>query len=354
MQIDPAQPADVRRREEGLRFARRLYLPRTIGLALGFLCIAGGLWQQGAPKVAYALLAINTLVWPHVAWQLARASAIPHRAELRNLMVDSASGGLWMGVMGFNLVPSAVLMAMLAMDKAVVGGPRFLARCLAAQAVAALLGAAATGFTLRVLPSATVAELGSLPLLLFYPVAVGFTAHQLARKVRQQTALLETLSSTDGLTGLLNRLHWEPAAEAELRRCRRSGDKAAVLMVDIDHFKSINDTHGHVAGDEVIRCIAEILRNTLRAHDLAGRYGGEEFGNVLPSTDAAGAQALAERLRASVEASVLDREHAIRGTISIGVAELSPDDPSAQAWLSRADRALYRAKEGGRNQVASA
>lgn len=353
MPPDPTEPADERRREEGLRFARRLYAPRTIGLSLGFLCIGGGLWQQGAPAIAFVLLALNAFLWPQIALPLARSAANPYRAELRNLVIDSASGGLWIGYLGFSLVPSAVLVAMLAMDKAVIGGPRFLVRCLLAQAAAALLGAAAGGFQLR-FASSIPAVLASLPLLLVYPVAVGFTAHRLARRVREQSFVLETLSSMDGLTGLLNRMHWEAAVEAEMRRCRRTGGRAALMMVDVDHFKAINDTHGHAAGDEVIRGVAAALRSAMRLHDLAGRYGGEEFAVVLPSTDAAGAAALAERLRARIARAVLDRGRGLKATVSIGFTALAPADATAIEWIARADRALYRAKQSGRNRVEQA
>lgn len=353
MPPEPIEPAHERRREEGLRFARRLYVPRTMGLALGFLCIGGGLWQQGAPGIAYFLLALNAFLWPQIALPLARSAANPYRAELRNLVVDSASGGLWIGYLGLNLVPSAVLVAMLAMDKAVVGGPRFLARCLLAQAVAALLGAAAGGFQLR-FASSIPTVLATLPLLLVYPVAVGFTAHRLARRVREQTILLEMLSSTDGLTGLLNRVSWETALEAELRRCRRFDRRAAVMMVDIDHFKPINDTHGHAAGDEVIRAVGALLRDTMRVHDLPARYGGEEFCVLLPDTDAAGAMTLAERLRERVARAVLDARRGLRATVSIGVAELAPADGTRAEWVARADQALYRAKQSGRDRVEEA
>ncbi|HWA36896.1 MAG TPA: diguanylate cyclase [Burkholderiales bacterium] len=339
-----------RRLEEGLRFARRIYLPRTVGLGAGFVCIAGGLWQQDAAALAYVLLALNTLAWPHLAWPLARRSRNPYRAELRNLVVDSMSGGLWAGYLGFNLVPAAVLVGVLAMDKAVIGGPRFLARCFAAQALAALAGFALAGFELR-LASATPTVLASLPLLLIYPIAVGFNAHSLARRVRQQNLLLETLSSTDGLTGLLNRMYWEQAMAAEFARCRRHGQPSAVMMIDIDHFKAINDRHGHATGDEVIRCVAEMLRSATRGHDLVGRYGGEEFGVLLPGTDLEGAVVLAERVRRSVESEALDSHTGVRGTVSIGVAQLDPDDASHEAWISRADRALYEAKGAGRNRV---
>src|SRR5262245_51984741 len=119
--------------EEGGRFARRMYLPRVIGLGLGTICVGGGLWEVGAPIWVWALLIFNTLVWPHLAVRVAMASRDPFRAELRNLWLDSTCGGIWMAAVQFSLAPTAVLVAMLAMDKAAVGGMKFLARCLAGQ-----------------------------------------------------------------------------------------------------------------------------------------------------------------------------------------------------------------------------
>jgi diguanylate cyclase len=339
-----------RPRDEGLRFARRMYLPRIVGLALGALCIGGGLWQQGAPALAYALLLANALAWPHLAYPLARRSANPYRAELRNLMVDSASGGLWVAYMGFNLVPSAVLVSMLAMDKVSIGGLGFLGRCLAVQIGAALAVALLFGFELE-LATSMPAVLATLPLLVAYPATVGLTTYWLARRVRQQNRLLAALSSTDGLSGLLNKVHWEQAVAKEFARCGRIGHPSAVMMIDIDHFKAINDTYGHPVGDEVIRAVADILRDALRRHDIPARYGGEEFGVILPGTEAAGTAAIAERIRKRIEYSTLDALHRVRATVSIGIADFDARDAGHAAWIARADRALYAAKARGRNRA---
>jgi len=345
------QPIDQKRTlDEGLRFARRMYLPRTLGLALGAVCIGGALWQEGARPFAWAMLIVNALLWPHIAYPLARRSRNPYRAELRNLMVDSASGGAWAAAIGFNLVPSVVLVSMLAMDKVSIGGVRYLARCLAAQAALAAAVAIAPGFELH-LETNMAEALASLPLLICYPITVGLTTYRLARQVRRQNETLAALSSIDGLSKLLNRSHWEQVVANEFQRCRRIGHPSAVMMIDIDHFKAINDRHGHPAGDGVIRAVARILRDTLRFHDVPGRYGGEEFGIVLPGTDGPGSEAIGERVRGRIEAATLEAKHGVRATVSIGVAAFEPREAGYLEWIARADRALYAAKDAGRNRV---
>jgi diguanylate cyclase (GGDEF)-like protein len=177
---------------------------------------------------------------------------------------------------------------------------------------------------------------------------VSLTTHRLALLVRAQNRLLVTLSATDGLTGLPNHTAWHEAVEREFARARRVADSAAVLMIDLDHFKAVNDNHGHGVGDEVLRQVAGILRATLRVQDVPGRYGGEEFGVVLPGSDLAGAHVIAERIRRRIESSDFGR--GVRATASIGCAALATADASAANWVARADRALYRAKREGRNR----
>ena len=339
--------------ERGQRFARRMYVPRVLGLAAGAICVGGGLWQLGAPAWVWVVLFLQCFVWPHIAYPLAMRAKNPYRAERRNLVFDSAMGGVWVAAIAFNPVPSAVLVSMLAMDKAAVGGFRLLVRCLAAQAAAAVVVGMVAGFRFAG-ESSFVAQLAALPLLLAYPVTVGYTAYHLARRVRDQNVALAEMSSIDGLTGLLNRSHWERAVTAEFQRCRRIGHSSAVLMLDIDHFKRVNDEHGHAAGDAVLRQVAAIIRDTVRAHDAPGRYGGEEFGVVLPGIDAAGAEAIAERIRKRIEATVMDEPHGVRITVSIGYAAIRADDANYEAWVARSDKALYAAKAAGRNCSMSA
>jgi len=163
---------------------------------------------------------------------------------------------------------------------------------------------------------------------------------------------LESMSRTDHLTGLNNRGYWEERLAGEFRRFQRTRLAACSLIIfDIDHFKRVNDTYGHPAGDEVIRMTAQVLRENIRATDLAGRYGGEEFGVVLVDTPSDGAMILAERLRSNIEALTVRFDgREIRYTISLGIAQVSDETQTHSHWIECADKALYEAKRGGRNR----
>jgi len=165
-----------------------------------------------------------------------------------------------------------------------------------------------------------------------------------------KTPDLYTRAVQDGLTGLWTKRHFITQAQALMEASNRYGDPLCLIMVDVDHFKKVNDTYGHVAGDKVLKGVAEILKKKVRGGS-AYRYGGEEMAVLLPKADLDGAAQVAERLRAAIEA------HKIAGvkvTASFGVAqcEAGLDDPPA--FVEKADQALYRAKEGGRNRVVTA
>ena len=161
---------------------------------------------------------------------------------------------------------------------------------------------------------------------------------------------LEVLASTDSLTGLLNRRYFFERAELELSRLRRSQKQAGVLIVDVDYFKSVNDTYGHPAGDAVLVVIAKILKNNVRQHDLVARFGGEEFAIFLMDIDIERSITLAERMRKAIEKQkVIYKGNVIKATASFGLAMLTPESESIDTVLFDADKLLYEAKESGRN-----
>jgi diguanylate cyclase (GGDEF)-like protein len=162
------------------------------------------------------------------------------------------------------------------------------------------------------------------------------------------------LAATDPLTGLPNRRFFDEFAKLDMDRFLRFGDPSSLLMVDLDHFKNINDTYGHAVGDEVLRRVAALGKLVFRSGDLFARWGGAEFVCLLPRTDEWGAMLAAEKLRSAVEQlSIVSGGKAIPVTASIGVSSVDSDDRVMDNALLRADRALYRAKDGGRNRVRS-
>lgn len=167
-------------------------------------------------------------------------------------------------------------------------------------------------------------------------------------------ARIEKMAITDGLTGLYNHRHFQERLSLEFNRLSRLSTNLSLLLIDIDHFKKINDTYGHPAGDEVLRGVAGVIRDTIRSIDIPARYGGEEFAVLLPDTDMDGAIRMAERLRSSImnrRFSFNDKEIAV--TVSTGIATSPYDAKTKEELIGRADEALYRAKQSGRNRCLS-
>jgi len=335
-----------------LRFVARLYVLRMLGLALGACCVAAVLYQLHASPWLWALLACDCFAWPHIAARIARQSRDPRAAEIRNLQIDSALGGMWIALMQFNLLPSVVLAVMLSIDKVHVGGLRLLARTIAWQIAACALTVLVCGPHFAPQTS-TLEILATLPLLIGYPLAIGGAAHTLLRHMQELNRKLERLNRIDAMTGLLNRMHWQESVTHELHRFERTNQAATLLLIDIDQFKDINDDRGHSVGDEVIRAVAATIHESTRDIDICGRYGGDEFGVVLVNSTSASARVVAERIRARVAGLWFDHLPQLRFSVSIGIAEADHGMHDVRAWVERADVALYRAKARGRNRVAA-
>jgi diguanylate cyclase len=346
-----AEPLEQLRREsEPTRFPRRMAKLRALGLGLGFFCVAAVLREHDTLVWQWALLLFHGFAWAPLALLLALSSADPRRAELRNLTVDSALGGFWVAAMQINALPSVLLVTMLSVDKILVGGPEFLRRTAPIQALVFLFSWVALGRPFDPGTSLPV-TLACLPFMVAYPVALGIVVSRLEHRVRCQNRILHALNRTDLLTGLANRSLWMEAAMIELRRHERSDRPAALLMIDLDGFKAVNDRYGHAQGDEVLRRVAIAIEASIREIDTAARYGGDEFGVVLAETPERDALTVAERIREAVAAQVFERAPELRCTVSIGVAGVAADGSGIEGWFDRADAALYRAKDAGRNAV---
>jgi diguanylate cyclase (GGDEF)-like protein len=179
--------------------------------------------------------------------------------------------------------------------------------------------------------------------------------HGVTRDISERKALrleLELQAATDSLTGIANRRHFLSTAQKEIERCKRHGGSLSLLMLDIDHFKNVNDSFGHAIGDRALQAIAQTCGKELRSTDICGRLGGEEFALLLVETDLKKACGVAARILAQVEAIELFTENGrtVRLTTSIGVAEYRPQTETLSDLMVRADQALYKAKNTGRNR----
>ncbi|MCY4427753.1 MAG: diguanylate cyclase [Halieaceae bacterium] len=333
-------------------FAQQRHALRCFSMALAFPMLAAVLHQQQSPWQFWLLALSCSFLWPQLARYVVLRSAAPKRTEQRNLLTDSVLAGLWAPLLSWNLLPVLVMLTLVNVVNMVAGGWRLLRQGLLACGAGAFTGwvwavMVWPGYEPRIEPT-LLTLLATAPLLLLFPMALALLNFRRSLRLLRQRKELMQQSRIDGLSGLRNRKYWEDCVSREYERHKRSGSPLALIMMDIDQFKQINDRHGHRAGDLVIGQVSRLLANSVRTADLLGRYGGEEFGLLLPDTDLQGALHFARRLRLAV-AALLIQPGAIRCSISLGVAQVDADIEHYGQLIERADKALYDAKREGRN-----
>ncbi|SUA92947.1 sensor domain-containing diguanylate cyclase [Pandoraea pulmonicola] len=344
-------PAMRTQTKRGRDFSRRVLGLRSLGCALSAIAVYTAIRHAGASHLGYGIWALNAFLWPAFAHAIAMASPDPVSAERRNLLCDSAFGGGWVVAMQFSGAPSAVLVSVLLMHNASAGGYRLLRDGVLAMIGGGLVIGAIVGFAFK-----TVVDfselLASLPLLLIYPTLVGLTSFRLAKRLARSERTLRRISEQDDLTSLLNRRSWMRALTtcyADKRVGR--GGAASIALIDIDGFKEINDVHGHLQGDSLIRILSDVLVNQLGAQDVSGRYGGDEFCVLFDGQSAEKARRKLERVRAAFAEATRGLDASGSVTLSVGVANYDADLGSPTAWLALADGALYAAKRSGKDRV---
>lgn len=346
----PLTLLDKRKNRTASQLVKKIYIPRIIGLSLALVVIATSFWHSQVSIGSWVFLFFWSLIWPHLAFIIASRSPSPFKVEVKNLFIDAFVIGFFVPLMSFAPVPTAAIMSMhllslislLGFNKMALG---FFTE-LVGIAVAIFIFGYQVNFNNEISPI-----LASIPLLVIYPLFVGYTNYCLTRQLTSKQSDLRKLSRTDSLTGLYNRRF----CEEKLARCfslyQRVKTDSSLIFIDVDFFKVVNDTHGHVAGDTVLKNLATLILNSARATDYCCRYGGEEFCIVAPSLDKSGASRLAERLRVQVEESLLEESIPIKITISSGIAEINDSMNNYSDWLKCADDVLYQAKDSGRNKV---
>jgi diguanylate cyclase (GGDEF)-like protein len=356
------------------------YRMRGLSFAATFAGFAAQMSGKGYSEVVWALLALQFLVYPHLLYWHACRAANPLRTELRHLPVDSALLGIWAGVIGLPLWITFTMYVSTTVNNTVSRGWRG-ALVSSGVFVAGALAMTLPGGPILPLPETDPIALAlCVALLPLYLMAMGDISYYRNKKLREarqnleqgelallaanealraQLAEIDKLhnqlreqANRDSLTGLWNRRYLDSTLERELSRCKREGRPLALLMMDLDHFKQVNDTYGHAGGDEVLKQLGALLATHARAEDVPCRYGGEEFTLLLPNMPLDAAVERAEMLRTTFAAmKIRFGDFQITTTLSVGLAVYPEHGKLSDELTQRADRALYRAKVEGRNRV---
>ena len=355
------------------------YRIRMLAFALACVPIGLHIWPRGYGLAIWALFVVQFLIYPHLLYWRSRTSSDPKRSEAGNVILDSVALGAWVAGLGFPLWISVGLFLTILLNHAMTGGLPGMLLGLLAFAGGALASTAVIAFHVSTDTDGLV-TLFSIVALAAYLSLIGIESFRYARQLHEVQSTLDRQKMTleeantalhkqiekiddlqeklreqanrDSLTGLFNRRYLEGTLERERARCRREGAPLTMLMIDVDHFKMVNDDYGHQAGDEVLRVMGKLLLENARTEDIVCRYGGEEFLLVLPKMPLdVGLGRAAQLLKIFQEMTVSYGEMRIRTTVSIGVATTPQHADSAEALLKCADKALYQAKARGRNRV---
>ena len=348
------------------------YRLRAGSFAIMFASIVLHGWDKAYSPALWSLIALQLLVYPHLMYWRARRSPNSEQAEASNLVIDSLLFGLLVATLGFPLWITFTVYIASTLNITISRGTRGMLLSQLAFAGGVLVSITAFGWHLSPAtdwPATLLCLLGNT----VYMIAIGITAFARNRQLRktredlrlsEQTlthrlsdiqdlqAKLQEQATRDPLTGLYNRRFLDAIVGREIARCHRDNQYMVVMMIDVDHFKHVNDTYGHPGGDEVLKALSALLLEKARATDVPCRYGGEEFLLLLPGMTADIAMVRANQWRAGfAEKVTLFGEASIQATMSIGVAVYPAHGETLQALTRCADLALYRAKANGRNQV---
>ncbi len=349
------------------------HLNRSVSFLLAAVILTVHFQSTGASTAMWCFMGLQFVVGPHLQYAWACRSANPLVSEIRNMLLDNLGFGVWAVWLGFPLWITGLMVLCGCMNLAALRGTLGVGQALLATLVGGGLVAVSGGARPFAPDTSLTVSLMCMGTLGLYLVLFGRSTHQRTVvlndtrvKLRQSEqalqAQLEAVQSLqaqltdqanrDPLTGLYNRRYLNDSLQREFDRCARDGAPVSVLLVDLDHFKHINDRFGHRMGDEVLCRVSALLSQRMRTSDLCCRYGGEEFLLFLPEVGLEVALERAEAWRQLIEAQRWDVDGETFGvTLSIGVASYPSARMAPAALIERADQALYRAKADGRNRI---
>ena len=320
----------------GSRFVKRMYWMRILGTFLCFIPVLSVLIEHKRSVWLMILLGANAFIWPTVAWLRARTSPDPLAAEHQNLVFDAGAGGVWIAMMAVNPLPSVVIATILLADRLAAGGVRLLIKAALTMLGVFLVSWLTQGMEVDLLVTQQT-MLATLPLI--------------ALRLRVKSRELERIAMLDPLLDIANRRLLEVRIDHELNRLRQTCRESALMFIDIDNFKDVNDRFGHKVGDAMLETVSQILHLATRPTDTPARLGGDEFVILLPDTTADEAQIVATRIMEATAVMKEVAQEAVHCTLSIGIACATRDMDSVTDWLQVADSALYHAKREGKNRI---
>ncbi|WP_045476023.1 sensor domain-containing diguanylate cyclase [Serpentinimonas barnesii] len=355
------------------------WVVRSLAYPCVLIFLAIHLWEHDPPLLAWLLLAVQFLLYPHLVYLRARRAGDPRQAEIQNLWLDSFLFGAWAAWLGFPAFISLTLFIGSTVNSAIFRGVDGILWAIGLFAAGALLGGTLAGWPLQPQEENWVMLLSALGLSI-YLMGIGVLAHQRTLALRQtreslkvreselqalNSALSERLHDIerlqvelreqairDPLTGLFNRRYLQSTLQREWARCQRERAPLCVALLDIDHFKQINERYGHGAGDQVLVRLAQLLSDSIRREDLACRYGGEEFLLLLPGMGVDEAYERAQGWRQAFAAlEIWVNGSRLNLSLSVGVAVAPMHASEPEMLIHQADLALYAAKAQGRNRV---
>lgn len=348
----------VSRKTERHRTVRVNYPGRMIAYALIYIVHLSFFWNSAHP-VALICMGFAAFGVPYMFFSFSYSK----KDELRNLITDGLYYGLCFCLWDLAIVPCTVLFSISVMSNYIAGGKKLVPLALISYVLGALIG----WNIMEVKPFPTINDLqtaASLLMLFVYVMMMAFMTRSMTLRMintamelkaqhdelEEKNRILANLATTDELTGLMNRRSIMETLVNEFALSDRHNRPLSVILLDLDHFKSVNDRYGHAVGDQVLQASAETMRLMMRRTDLVGRYGGEEFMIMLPNTNLDGALELGRKINRELSQIEWPDNPSMRITISGGVAEKQSHD-TVDSMIHDADMALYRAKEGGRNQI---
>lgn len=355
------------------------YRLRTASFAMVFIAIGTHFWDRGIAPAAWIALTLQFLLYPHLMYWRSKHAREQAMAERNNMAVDIVSMGVWAAALHFPLWITFSICASAILNLTISRGKKAILPGLFALLAGATLSGMVFGFRFEPETSWKVTAI-CIASLTAYLLALANTAYtvnkqlsvtrkrltvseqslqttndtlqQQLTEIKQLQAQLSEQVIRDPLTGLYNRRYLETIASRELARCKREAQCLSVLMIDLDHFKRVNDTYGHQGGDEVLKSLAVMLQDGTRTTDVTCRYGGEEFLLLMPNMPTDVSLVRATQWCANFSALGVECGDAlIHATLSVGIATYPVHAQTVEELIRCADLALYRAKDEGRNRA---